>query len=106
MGAVWFFRVCRSGAPSGRRIHSCSRGFINELISAEGFIAVHVGSLGHTSGVHSSSRGFTLARLGVVGFAWVKFGAPRGLRVRSGVRGFTLGVTGILTFREGLLGRG
>ena len=44
--------------------------------------------------VHSGSRGFTRAGLGVVEFAWVHFGAPRGLRVNSVVCGFTFGVTG------------
>ena len=42
--------------------------------------------------VHSSSGGFTLARLGspgLFGFAWVHLGAQGALKVLSGLLGFT-----------------
>ena len=55
--------------------------------------------------VHSRSRGFSLARIGVFGFARVHWGTLRGRLVCSGSRVFTLGVAGYISVRVGSLRR-
>ena len=60
----------------------------------------HWGSPGFTVEVYGS--------IGSLGFAWVYSGASRGRRVHSGSRGFTragIGVTELIRFRVDSLGR-
>ena len=84
-----------TGAPSGRVVHSSSRGFTRAGVGVVGFNLVCVASLGRTKGssgpfvfacvhtgcrrIHTGSRGYTHARLGIVGFIRVRVG----LRCRS-----------------------
>ena len=51
------FALVHSGAPSGRRVYSCSLGFTHRAFARR---------------VHSVSHGFTGARLGVAGFIRVR----------------------------------
>ena len=113
------FAYYQLSAPSGRRVHSGSRGFTRASlwISAHrcrrvqsgsygitrarlvvtGFIRVRVGSLGHAK----ESPGSFL-------FEWYHSGGRSGRRVHSGLRGFTRarqGVTEFIPVYVGLLGR-
>ena len=100
-----FIRVC-VGSHGCCRGHSGSPVFTAAHLDVGVFILVLVRSLHR---VHSGSRGFTGAGLGViVSFAWVPSGAPRGRRVHSGSRVFIrarLSVVGLIQVRLGALFR-
>ena len=131
LGVVGFgFALGRSCAPKGRQANSAPRRISRAFRKVAWLYRFRVCSLGRERGnpVHSVSRVFTLARLGVVGFIQVcvcslsrayissrlfRFGlvhngAHSGRRVHSSLRGFTRAHAMAIWFiqiRVGLLGR-
>ena len=75
-GFAWVF----SCAPSSRRVHSGSLGFIRVRLGGPGFIRVRVGSLERAKWslrVHSGSLVFNLGRICDAGFSRVRLGFLR-----------------------------
>ena len=65
------FAKVHSGAPRGRRVHSCSREFTRVRVAVAGLIQVReCRAAPRDYRVHSGSRGFTRARKFVAGFIW------------------------------------
>ena len=103
-----------TGARSGRRVYSDSRGLTNGSLGSFGFAWIRSGVL--RCRFHSGSLGFTQCALGSPGsfrFAWGHSGAPRDGWVHSGapichsgLLGFTLArlvVARFIRFRSGSL---
>ena len=81
------FTLVHSCAPRCVPVHSRSRGFTPALLRRfVGFISVHMRSLWGRIGrrVHSNSRGYTQARIGVVRFILVRVGSRGCTKVSSG----------------------
>ena len=79
MSVKLFIQVAcvHSCTPRGRRVHSCSRGFIQAPLGVLDFIGFGIGSLWRSLGLP-----------GPLGFAWVHSFTPSGRRVDCCWRGF------------------